>query len=138
MLSWNLIFVSSHNFFIVVGTRSTGIRETVGVYDFDCEWVLFGKRDARNQGKGTVYTRHQSETQAHGQLRLPGRASEARGARAVRSHLRDTKGAVGGYILFSRWIQEVILGVGPGTGSTQGVLCHVHTMGNRTRRSVAD
>ena len=35
-------------------------------------------------------------------------------------------------------IQEVVLGMGAGAGATQGVLGHLHTLGNRTRRSVAD
>jgi hypothetical protein len=35
-------------------------------------------------------------------------------------------------------MQEVVLGVRAGAGETQGVLGHVHTLGNRMRRSVAD
>jgi hypothetical protein len=40
--------------------------------------------------------------------------------------------------LSSRWIQEVVLGVGAGAGATQGVLSHAHALGNRTRGGVAD
>jgi len=34
--------------------------------------------------------------------------------------------------------QEVVLGVEGGAGATQGVLDHMRTFGNRSRRSVAD
>ena len=49
-------------------------------------------------------------------------------------HVQNRRGCFGR----SGWIQEVVLGVGGGAGATQGVLGHVHTLGNRTRRSVSD
>jgi len=66
------------------------------------------------RSKGTVYTRHQSKACTRAVRSYP----------VTRHLVTQTSGS-------GRWIQEVVLGVGAGAGATQGVLGHVHTLGNR-------